>query len=79
MERITSSIAKTPEVIAIVKKVRSHYRNSPKAHTVMARATEIGLSVLDAEPELLIDEDAIIDNNNAAVVQKVLGHASVKS
>ena len=59
MERITSSIQKTPEVAAVLKRVRAHYGNALKEHSIMARATAIGLSVLDADPA-----EYVSDNNN---------------
>ena len=54
-ERIHASIIKTPEVAAMLRKVRWHFGGAPKEHSITARAMSIGLSVLAADPALYID------------------------
>lgn len=55
--RLGSSILKTDEAVEAIEKVRKHFHGTVKPHAVLARATEIGLSVLVTDPNLFIEDE----------------------
>jgi len=57
MTRIQSSIPRTKKALGQIATVRKAYRDAVTEHRVLVVATEIGLSVLAADPELLSTND----------------------
>ena len=57
MERLGCSIQKTDDAVKAIAIVRKHFAGAVKQHTVLARAVEIGLDVLAADPALLVENE----------------------